>query len=199
MFSALAWITPRRERDPDTRLSGVDPTNHPKEVGTHITPEEVDTGGSRTSQLVMGDPDLRNDEDNRPSSQPESKELPEDDDAGEKTAVHNTIHSGSDDERTGRPDVPQSENNKDRFMRREKEPIQKSSSSTGEADNHGSGANNLPPNVMKEQAEEMNLKEIYLMIKSQQNMVNDIQIRQEAIMDTVQKSISHEVEKSIAT
>ena len=61
MLRVLAnLVTPQRA--PDTRLSGVDPTNHPKEVGTHITQEEVDTGGSRISQWVMG-PDLRHDED----------------------------------------------------------------------------------------------------------------------------------------
>ena len=200
MFRAIAnFVTPTQQRAPDTRLSGVDPTNHPKEVGTHITPEEVDTGGSRTSQLVMGDPDLRHDEDNRSSSQPESKELPRDNDAGEKTAVHNTIHSGSDDERTGRPDVPQSEENKDRFTRQEKELTQKSSSSTGEADNRESGANILPPDVVKEQAEEINPKELFLMIKSQQDTANDFQKRQEEIQRNQQEIILATVQKSIAT
>jgi hypothetical protein len=105
--------------------------------------------------------------------------------AGEKTAVHNTIHSGSDDERKGRPDSPQSKENKERFTRQEKELTQKSSSSTGEADNRGSGANILPPDVVKGQAEnedneeEMKLREIYSMIKDQRNMVNDFQKRQE--------------------
>ena len=111
----------------------------------------------RNSCLVPSrhNPELRHDEDDEDTSfsQPESKELPRDNDAGEKTAVHNTIHSGSDDERTGRPDVPQSEENKDRFTRQEKELTQKSSSSTGEADNRESGANILPPDVVKEQAE----------------------------------------------
>ena len=158
MFRAIAnYIAPTRA--PDTRLSGVDSTNLPKGVGTHITPDEVDTGGINTAQLVMSDPGLRNDEDTA-FSQPESKEQPRDNDAGEKTAAHNTIHSGSDEERTGRPDVPQSEENKDRFTRQEKELTQKSSSSTGEADNRESGANILPPDVVKEQAED--LKELYL-------------------------------------
>ena len=188
MFRAIAnFLTPTQQRAPDTRLSGVDSTNHPKGEGTHITPEEVDTGGSRTSQLVMGDPELRHDEVDEDTSflQLESKELPRDNDAGEKTAAHNTIHSGSDDKRTGRPDVPQSEENKDRFMRRENEFTQESSSSAGESD-RGSGANFLPPNAMKEQAEkEMDLKEIFLMIKNQQDTVNDFQKRQKASVNSV--------------
>ena len=114
MLRAISnFITPTRP--PDTRPPEVDLTNHPKEVGTHITPVEEETGGSRTAQLAMGSPDLRNDEDNDHitlSSQPESEKLPRDNEAGEKTAVHNTIHSGSDDERKGRPDSPQSEENK---------------------------------------------------------------------------------------
>ena len=42
-----------------------------------------------------------------------------------------------------------------------KNPHQKSSSSTGEADNRGSGANILPPDTVKEQAEETDLKELF--------------------------------------
>ena len=57
--------------------------------------------------------------------------------------------------------MPHKSKYKERFMRREKEPIQKSSSSTEESDNRGSGANILPPNVMKEQAEETDLKETF--------------------------------------
>ena len=178
-------------------------TNHPKEVGTHITPVEEETGGSRTAQVVMGSPDLRHDEDNdqiTSSSQPESK-LPRDNDAGEKTAVHNTIHSGSDDEKTGRPDSPQSENN-ERFTRQEKEPTQES---IRQNDSRGSGANILPPDVVKGQAEnednekEMNLREIYLMSRDQQNMVQDVQRSQEDMQRKQQDFILATVQKSIAT
>ena len=158
MFRAIAnFVTPPKieQRAPDTRLSGVDSTNHPKERGTHVTPDEVDTGGIHTSQVFMGNPDLRHEEDDEETSfsQPESKEQPRDNDAGEKTAAQHTIHSGSDEERTGRPDAPQSEENKDRFTRQEKELTENGSSSTGEADNRESGANILPPGAVKEQAE----------------------------------------------
>ena len=152
MFRAIAnYITPTRA--PDTRLPEVDLTNHPKEVGTHITPVEEETGQTQPPQVVMGSPDLRHDEDNdqiTSSSQPESEKLPRDNEAGEKTAVHNTIHSGSDDEKTGRPDSPQSEENKERFTRQEKEPTQKS---ILQNDSRGSGANILPPDVVNGQAE----------------------------------------------
>ena len=100
----------------------------------------------------MDSPDLRHDEDNdqiTSSSQPESK-LPRDNEAGEKTAVHNTIHSGSDDEKTGRPDSPQSKENNERFTRQEKEPTQES---ILQNDSRGSGANILPPDIVKGQAE----------------------------------------------
>ena len=53
MLRALSWITPNRERDPDTRLSGVDPTNHPKERGTHVTPDEVEVIQEKRQQLYI--------------------------------------------------------------------------------------------------------------------------------------------------
>ena len=84
-------------------------------------------------------------------------------------------------------------------MLRENESTQKSSFSTGESDNRGSGANILPPNVMKEQAEEMDLKEIFLTIKNQQDLVNDVQKHQEEMQLKQQDFIIATVEKSIAT
>ena len=55
MFRALAnFVTPTQtpqQRAPDTRLSGEDLTNLPNERGTHITPDEVDTGGTHTAQV----------------------------------------------------------------------------------------------------------------------------------------------------
>mmetsp|Transcript_28495 Transcript_28495/g.38910 ORF Transcript_28495/g.38910 Transcript_28495/m.38910 type:complete len:265 (-) Transcript_28495:329-1123(-) len=201
MLRAIAnYITPTRALD--TRPSEVDSTNHLQKVGTHITPEEIETGGSLASQVVMGSPDLRHNEDDdhiASSSQPESKKLPRDNDAGEDTAVHNTIHSGSDDERTGRPDSPQSEENKGRFTHQEKELTQKSSSSAGEADNRESGENILPPDVVKEQAEdkEMDLRQLYLMIKDQQNMVMDVQRNQEILKKDQKELIVATVQKSV--
>ena len=55
MLRAIAYLFSA----PDTRPSEVDPTNLLKEVRQepHITPVEVETGGSRTSQVVMGDQD----------------------------------------------------------------------------------------------------------------------------------------------
>ena len=68
--------------------------------GEHISSVDAKKGGIHTRQQVMGVPGLRDDGD-KLSSQPEPKTLPRDDDAEEKTAVHNTIHSGSDEERNG--------------------------------------------------------------------------------------------------
>ena len=58
----------------------------------------------------------------------------------------------------GRPDSPQSEENKERFTSQEKEPTQKS---ILQNDSRGSGANILPPDTVKEQAEETDLKELF--------------------------------------
>lgn len=123
-----------------------------------------------------------------------------------KQAAQHTILTEPDEERKGQSEVPQSDENKDRFMRGENESTQESSFSTGESDNRGSGANSLPPNDMKEQAEteEIDLKEIFLMIKNQQNTVNEFQKRQQAmqlqqeditnvIIATVKKSMETEV------
>ena len=44
------YITPTRA--PDTRPSEGDLTNHPKEVGTHITPVEEETGQRQPAQVI---------------------------------------------------------------------------------------------------------------------------------------------------
>ena len=44
------YITPTRA--PDTRLSEGDLTNHLKEVGTHITPVEEETGQRQPAQVI---------------------------------------------------------------------------------------------------------------------------------------------------
>ena len=144
MLRAFAYFTPQR---PDTRLPQDDQTNQLKDEVPPVTPED-------SPQLVMGVPDLRHDEDNdqiTSSSRPEPK-LPRDNDQVKPAAQH-TILTEPDEERKGQSEVPQSEENKERFTRQEKELTQKSSSSTGEADNRESGANILPPDVVKEQAE----------------------------------------------
>ena len=138
----------------------------------------------------MGIPGLRHEEDDEETSflQPEPKEEPRDNDQVKQAAQH-TILTEPDEERKGQSEVPQSEENKERFTRQEKELTQKSSSSTGEADNRESGANILPPDVVKEQAEneeneeEMKLREIYSMIKDQRNMVMHVQRSQEEVKD----------------
>ena len=52
---------------------------------------------------------------------------------------------------------------------------------------------------MKEQAEEMDLKEIFLTIKNQQNLVIDVQKHQEEMQRKQQNFIIATVQKSIAT
>ena len=194
--SLANYITPTR---PDTRLPQDDQTNQLKGEVPPVTPED-------SPQLVMGIPDLRHEEDDEETSflQPEPKEEPRDNDQVKQAAQH-TILTEPDEERKGQSEVPQSEENKERFTRQEKELTQKSSSSTGEADNRGSGANILPPDVVKGQAEnedneeEMKLREIYSMIKDQRNMVMHVQRNQEDMQRKQQEFIIDTVQKSIAT
>ena len=188
MLRALAYFTPSR---PETRHPQDDQTNRLKDEVPHITPGD-------SPQLVMGVPDIRTDEDDETFSQPEPKEQPVDNDQV-KASSSNTIHTEPDEDRKGQSEVPQSEENKDRFMRGENESTQKRSSSAGESDS-GSGANILPPDNIKEQAEkeeESNFKELFMMIKNQQDSVNDFQKRQEEMQLQQQDLIIATVKKSM--
>ena len=195
MLRALAYFTPSRS---DTRLPQDDQTNQLKGEVPPVTPED-------SPQLVMG-PGLRHEEDDEETSflQPEPKEEPRDNDQVKQAAQH-TILTEPDEERKGPSEVLQSEQNKDRSMRREDEFTTGSSSSAGDLSE--SGANSLPPDDMEEQAgkeeidqEELDLKGIFLMMKNQLHTVNVFQKRQEEmqlqqqalIIDTVKKSVESE-------